>query len=99
MADQTLYVRNVSEGGKVSYDEAVLSEIGIVDLTEHNQKMLEYYKSEGQAGSFAGVLCPSLECEGQMMFRSETIASNQLNLPAKREVFCRECGRTGMKLI
>lgn len=99
MDDLTLYVRNVSEGGKVSYEEADLSEIGILDLSEHNQKMLEYYRSEGQAGSNAGVLCPSPKCEGQMTFRSETIVSNQLNLPAKREVICPNCGRTGVKLI
>jgi hypothetical protein len=99
MAEQTLYVRNVSEGGKVSYEEAMPTDIGVMDLTEHNQKMLEYYKSDGLAGSFSGVTCPSPECEGLMMFRSETIASNQLNLPAKREVICRECGRTGMKMI
>lgn len=67
------------------------------NLTEHNEAMLEYYKSDGQPGSYSGVTCPS--CGGKMVFRSETILSNQLNFPAKREVECSGCGRVGHKYI
>lgn len=67
------------------------------NLTEHNEEMLNFYSGDGQTGSFAGVTCPS--CGGKMVYRSETISSNQLNFPAKREVECKECGRTGHKLI
>ena len=67
------------------------------NLTEYNEGVLEYYKAYGQPGSHAGVSCPS--CGGEMVFRSETILSNQLNLPAKREVECSNCGRIGVKLM
>ena len=80
-------------------EEPEKEEEEVLDLTAHNQKKLDYYASEGQAGSFAGVTCPSPHCDGLMFFRSETIVSNQLNLPAKREVSCRVCGRTGTMMI
>lgn len=90
------YVPPVEEEAE---DVAEIEDVGVLDLTAHNQSMLAYYRDVGGTGCYAGVTCPSPECDGRMFYRSNLLLGNQQEVPAKRQVSCRVCGRNGMKLI
>jgi hypothetical protein len=84
-----------------SDEEAMLKET--LDLTEWNKQREEFHKGERQIGSNTMVYCPSCKVNGGgevfMVYATETVISNAGNMPAKREVQCRECGRTGKMLL
>ncbi len=74
-----------------------------LDLTEWNKQREEFHKTDRNTGCDARVLCPSPSCkengETKMVYATEVILSNAGNMPAKRQVQCRECGRTGTMLL
>ncbi len=75
----------------------------ILDLTEWNKQREEFHVSERQIGSNTMVHCPTPSCKENgkvfMVYRTESILSNAGNMPAKREVRCPECDRTGIMLL
>jgi hypothetical protein len=77
--------------------------VGTLDLTEWNKQRELFHETERQTGCHARVLCPSPSCKEnggtQMVYATETVISNAGNMPAKREVQCRKCGRTGKMLL
>ena len=94
------------EGIVMPDPDAVVEElppVGFLDLTEWNKQRELFHETERQTGCDARVLCPSPSCkdngEVQMVYATEVILSNAGNMPAKRQVQCRECGRTGVMLL
>jgi hypothetical protein len=83
--------------------DAVEGEPKTLDLTEWNKAREEFHKTDRNTGCNARVLCPSPSCkengEVQMVYATEVILSNAGNMPAKRQVQCRQCGRTGTMLL
>ena len=81
----------------------VVEEPKTLDLTEWNKQREKFHETDRNTGCDARVLCPSPSCkdngEVQMVYATEVILSNAGNMPAKRQVQCRECGRTGVMLL
>ncbi len=81
----------------------VVPEAKTLDLTEWNKMRKMFHETERATGCLARVLCPSPSCkengEVQMVYATEVVISNAGNMPAKRQVQCRECGRTGVMLL
>ncbi len=77
--------------------------VGLQDLTEWNKQRELFHETDRNTGCDARVLCPSPSCkengEVQMVYATEVILSNAGNMPAKRQVQCRQCGRTGTMLL
>ena len=81
----------------------VVEEPKTLDLTEWNKQREKFHETDRNTGCDARVLCPSPSCkengEVQMVYATEVILSNAGNMPAKRQVQCRQCGRTGTMLL
>jgi len=77
--------------------------VGMLDLTEWNKQREVFHETDRNTGCDARVLCPSPTCKEnggvQMVYATEVILSNAGNMPAKRQVQCRQCGRTGIMLL
>lgn len=74
-----------------------------LDLTEWNKQRELFHETDRNTGCDARVVCPSPSCKenggAPMVYATEVILSNGGNMPAKRQVQCRECGRTGTMLL
>ena len=83
--------------------DVTVPEAETLDLTEWNKKREEFHKTERNTGCSARVFCPSCKMNGGgevlMVYATESVLSNAGNMPAKREVQCMECGRTGKMLL
>lgn len=74
-----------------------------LSLTEWNKKREEFHKTDRGTGCSARVFCPSCKVNGGgevlMAYATEVVLSNAGNMPAKRQVQCRECFRTGVMIL
>jgi len=74
-----------------------------LSLTEWNRQREEFHLTDRNTGCSARVFCPSCEINGNgevlMVYATESILSNAGNMPAKRQVQCPECSRTGVMLL
>jgi len=88
---------------EVTDAETPVVEPETLDLTEWNKQREGFHETDRNTGCDARVLCPSPTCKEnggvQMVYATEVILSNAGNMPAKRQVQCRQCGRTGIMLL
>ena len=74
-----------------------------LDLTEWNKQREEFHKTDRATGCSARVFCPTCEVHGNgptlMVYATEVVLSNAGNMPAKRQVQCRVCHRTGTMIL
>lgn len=80
-----------------------LPEPETLDLTAWNKQREVFHETERNFGCSARVFCPSCKVvkdeEVLMLYATESVLSNAGNMPAKRQVQCPECDRTGIMLL